>query len=137
MIQTKDKARARTDRKLNKMEHEIGRVYASDPALLAIKKQFLAYMKDVEKKTRNSYMAYINEPDMERKAELKEVYKDEVYQLTTKSKEYRWLVKRLVHALAQTNQKALDIVNDSMTEIYMENYNQVAVDCRKVGIRVE
>ena len=60
----------------------------------------------------------------------------EVRYLTTGSKQYRKLVKRFTEVMADVNQKALDIVNDTMTDIYCMNYNEVATECKKVGIKV-
>lgn len=131
-----DRARQKTDKRLNKIEKEIGRMYRTHPALLEVQKEFANYMKMVEKKTAKSYKAYVDETDSEKKAELKKEYASEVEELTLKSKVYNKLVTKIVRALAIVNQEALDIVNDAMIGIYVDNYNQVAVDCKKVGIKV-
>jgi len=131
-----DRARAQTDKKLNQMEREIGRIYENDPALKRIEKEYAKYMKMVEKRTEAAYKAYMEEDDAEAKADLKKAYSDEVRALTLDSKEYKKLVKRITSTLSEVNQKAVDVANNAMADIYMLNYNQVAVDCRKAGIKV-
>ena len=131
-----DKARKQTDKKLNKMEKDIGRIYKDDPALKSIEKAFAKYMIMVKKKTQASYKAYVDEYDWDKRAELKKVYSDEVKALTMDSPEYRKLVKDFTATLSYVNQKALNISNKAMNEIYAINYNQVAEECKRVGIKV-
>lgn len=128
-----DRARTKTDQKLNKMESQIGRIYESSPALKRIEKEYAEYMKMVEKKTESAYKAYKESDD----ADLKKAYTDAVRALTIESKEYKKLVKKFTEIMAQVNQEALDLVNSSMSEIYALNYNEVAVECKRVGIRVD
>lgn len=131
-----DKALQLTDKKLEALESKVGRVYKNDPALKQIKKEFNAYMKMVQKRTRSSYKAYINENDKNTKEELKRVYMDELRGLTLNSVKYRKLIKKFTKVMADVNQKALDLVNAEMSEIYVINYNQIATDCKKIGIKV-
>lgn len=131
-----DKALQLTDKKLEALESKVGRVYKNDPALKQIKKEFNAYMKMVQKRTRSSYEAYINENDKNTKEELKHVYMDELEGLTLNSVKYRKLIKKFTKVMADVNQKALNLVNAEMPEIYAINYNQVATDCKKIGIKV-
>lgn len=131
-----DKALQLTDKKLEALESKVGRVYKNDPALKQIKKEFNAYMKMVQKRTRSSYEAYINENDKNTKEELKRVYMDELRGLTLNSVKYRKLIKKFTKVMADVNQKALDLVNAEMPEIYVINYNQIATDCKKIGIKV-
>lgn len=130
-----DKARRKTDKRLKKMEREMGGVYKKDPALLAVEKEYAAYMKDVQEKTKPEYDDYIHAKDGE-KTEKKKAYQDAVKALTLNSKEYRKIVEKVCAVLAKVNQKALDIANDQMIAIYTDNYNQVAEECRRVGIKV-
>ena len=132
-----DKARRQTDKILNGMKHEIGRIYESDPALIHIQREYDNYMSMVQKRTEESYNKYMKETDQDKKAELKKIYTDEVKDLTINSAQYKKLVKRITSVMADVNQRALNICNKNMAEIYAINYNQVAVDCRKVGIRVD
>ena len=131
-----DRARKKTDKRLNAMEKEIGRIYKNDPALNRIEKKFDAYMKDVQARTKDLYNAYVNESDRDEKERKKKAYSDAVRKLTLQSAEYRKILKQFTQIMAGVNQKALDVVNDSMIEIYTINYNQVAEECRKVGIKV-
>lgn len=131
-----DKARARTEKQLEEMERNIGRVYERHSALIAVEKKYRAYMESVNDKVQKEYMAYQSETDPDAKAELKRVYTDKVESLTRKSSEYNKIVKEFVAALAQANQEAVKIVNAEMRKIYVENYNEVAEACRKAGIKV-
>lgn len=131
-----DKARQKTDKMLNKMKSEIGRVYEKSPALLAVEKKYYKYMAMVQKRTEESYKAYINATDKDEKDKAKQVYIDQIKQYTSDSDEYNALIKKIVQVLAKVNQQALDIVNSKTKEIYCINYNQVAEDCKRAGIKV-
>lgn len=131
-----DRARQATDKKLQAMEDEIGRIYANSPALKRIRKEYSEYMKMVQKRTESSYKAYMDETDPDTKKDLKKAYTDEVRSLTLESKEYNKLIKKFTEVMAQVNQEALNVANGAMVDIYVENYNQVAVECRRVGIEV-
>ena len=131
-----DRARQKTDKRLNAMERKIGRMYKMHPALIAIKKEYNDYMKMVDERTKKSYNDYIKEKDEEVKKEKKKKYTDEVKALTLESARYKRIINRFTDVMAQVNQDALDIVNEEMILIYVDNYNQVAVECKKVGIEV-
>ena len=126
-----DRARTQTDKKLDMIEREIGRVYKEYPALLAIEKEYAKYMAKVQKQTENEYKAYKEDP------EQKQAYIDKVKALTLGSKEYARLTQKIARVLAEVNQQALEISNNAMLEVYAMNYNQVADDCRKAGIKVD
>ena len=126
-----DRARTQTDKKLDMIEREIGRVYKEYPALLAIEKEYAKYMAKVQKQTENEYKAYKEYP------EQKQAYIDKVKALTLGSKEYARLTQKIARVLAEVNQQALEISNNAMLEVYAMNYNQVADDCRKAGIKVD
>lgn len=129
-----DKARQKTDKQLKKMEGEMGRVYKNNSALLAVRKEFMQYMDKVKTETQPQYDAYVRAK--EDKDKLKLEYIKAVKNRTVFSKEYKKLVSKFASILADANQQALDIVNNEMISIYIENYNQVAEDCRRVGIKV-
>lgn len=131
-----DKARTQTDKKLRQMERDIGRVYRLHPALLAVEKEYAKYMGMVQEKTKAEYRAYMDEDDPDIKAEKEKAYMRKVRELTMESTQYNKIVKKIVGVLAEVNQQALDISNKAMPEIYAMNYNQVAEDCKKVGIKV-
>ena len=126
-----DRARTQTDKKLNMIEREIGRVYKEHPALLAIEKEYAKYMAKVQKQTEKEYKAYKEDP------EQKQAYIDKVKALTLGSKEYARLTDKIARTLSEVNQQALEISNNAMLEVYAMNYNQVADDCRKAGIKVD
>lgn len=131
-----DEARRKTDKILKGIEKAQGRIYATDPALIRIEKEYARYMKMVQKRTEGEYRAYINAKGKDIEEECKKAYMDAIRALTTESKEYRDLVRRIASVLAEVNQKALDSVNEAMPEIYAINYNQVAEECRRAGIEV-
>lgn len=134
---TEDKARQKTDKMLASIERQMGRVYKSDPALLNIQKKYETYMKYVYERTKGAYKAFIDANGEESKKEAKDVYMRQIQRYTIESKEYNSIIKEFVRIMAYVNQKALDVVNDSTSEIYAINYNQVAEDCRKVGLKVD
>lgn len=131
-----DKARIQTDKKLNKMERDIHKIYRDDPDLKRVQKEYDDYMKMVQKETKSSYDAYISETDQDLKKDLKKTYMSDVRSLTISSEKYKKLINKIVKVMAEVNQKALDVTNQAMDEVYVINYNQVAVDCKKVGIKV-
>lgn len=133
---TKDKARQKTDKELDIMEKEISRVYSKNPALISVQKEYAKYMGMVQKRTESLYKTYIDESDKNIKQEKKEAYMAELRALTIESSEYKKLIKKVANAITETNKQALDIVNDAMQEVYVMNYNQVAEECEKVGIKV-
>lgn len=131
-----DNARKQTDKELKRLEQQIGRVYKLYPALLVAEKKMTEYLKEVDEQTKKEYDAYQKETDRKKKEELKKAYADKVEKLTLKSPRYKRLQDMFTTALAQANQAALDITNKAMPNIYMINYNQVANDCEKIGIKV-
>lgn len=137
MDRAQDRARQRTDKQLRAIERKMGRVYETDPALIAVMRKYKQYMAFVDNSTRGDYEAYINETDVKKKAELKKIYSNAVLKLTLQSKRYKALVDEFTTVLSQANQQALAIANGYMLGIYAENYNEVATDCRKAGIDVD
>ena len=131
-----DKARMQTEKKLNRLENAIGRVYENSPALKRVSAEYKRYMASVQKATEGLYNDYVNADD-DSKADAKKAYTEAVLKLTQGGKEYRKLIERFTRTLAAVNQKALMLANAEMPEIYAVNYNAVADECRKVGIKVE
>lgn len=132
-----DKARLQTDKKLNRLEDAIGRVYQTNPALLRAEKKYKDYMAKVKKETESAYKAFEEETDVEAKREKKNAYGEEVKKRTFGSKEYTKIVEELTRALAEANQQALDLTNQVMAEVYAINHNQAAEECRRVGIQID
>jgi len=131
-----DKARMQTEKKLNRLESAIGRVYENSPALKRVSAEYKRYMASVQKSTEGLYNDYVNADD-DSKAEAKKAYTEAVLKLTQGSKKYKELIERFTRTLAAVNQEALMLANAEMPEIYAVNYNAVADECRKVGIKVE
>ena len=131
-----DKAREKTDEKLRQMERNIAKMYKTHPAIVSIEKEWDAFMKDIQEQTEDLYLAFRSETDTSTKKELKKEYTQKVRELTLKSEKYKKLIEKFARTMASVNQDALDIVNGEMIEIYADNYNEVANDCKKVGIEV-
>lgn len=131
-----DSARKKTDKFLKDLERRISEIYRTDPSLLGIQREYAQYMESVNIATRELYDHYNSLPIGEEKDKAKKVYEDEVKRLTLKDSQYRNIVSKFTEIMAEVNQKALDLVNAEMSKIYTLNYNQVAVDCKKVGIKV-
>lgn len=130
-----DTARKRTDKMLADLERRVGEVYATDSSLLRIQKKYEHYMRQVERATRSEYLAYIRASE-EDKEEKKKAYTKHFRELTAGNRTYQALTSEITKILAQVNQKALDLINNEMTEAYTVSYNQLAVDCKKEGIKV-
>lgn len=132
-----DQARLQSDKQLKNIEKKMGGIYRGDPALKRAEKELKKYLKTVDEKTKDFYTAYKTETDQRKKAELKKIYQEEVLKLTRDSREYRAIINQYVSALADVNQKALDLVNDSVAYTYLQSHNIIAAECRRVGIKVD
>lgn len=132
-----DRARRKTDKKLNEIENQISDIYAHDPALLDVISQYREYCAIIGRQLEPSYNAFMKETDPVEKEKLKKDYTKKMREVTTNSKKYNNLVQKIAKIFSQVNQEALDVVNGEMVDIYTMNYNQVAVDCRKAGIEVD
>ena len=128
-----DNARKKTDKRLKELDREIGRVYDNSPALKRIAEKYNRFMQAVGEKVSAEYAAYLAEPSKE----TKQAYIDAVEKYTLRNKAYKRLVDEIVEVLADVNAEALDLINDSMVDIYCWNYNQTAETCKEVGIYVE
>lgn len=131
-----DDARKWSDKKLKSVEAQIDKIYRKDPAIKKIYKEYSNYMDTVQKRTETAYKAFVEETDKDIKAEKKKAYTDELTALTVNSKEYKQLVHKFAQTMAKVNQSALNIVNDTMADVYAKNYNEVATECKRVGIKV-
>jgi hypothetical protein len=115
---------------------EIQALYHMDKGLRKVKKEYDDYMADVWERTEGDFKAFKDESDINHKAELKNVYMSKIEALTVKSKAYQKIIKKLTAELARVNQLGLDLVNERMAKIYAISYNQVAEECRRVGIKI-
>ena len=131
----KDQARKKTDRKLNEVDREMGRIYKEDSALLAVQKEYAKFMAEVKEKTQAEYDEWKSAPP-EDAVRAKKAYEEAVKDLTLKNPKYKELLDKITYALAIANQKALDIANDARYEVYAVNYNQAAEELRKAGIKI-
>jgi hypothetical protein len=118
------------------MGKQIGNIYSGDSELKSVQSKYYKYMKMVQERTESAYKAFIEESDREVRLELKKAYMDAVRALTIESKEYNALIEKVTCTLAHVNQRALDVVNDGISEVYAINYNQVADVCKEAGIEV-
>lgn len=132
-----DRARKRTEKKLRSLEKRVKGVYANDPSLLRMLKRFEQYMNEVDEATHEAYLEYNNAEWGEMRDKAKRAYMEAVRRLTIENRMYNDMISRFTEVMAEVNQQALDVINAEMDDIYMLNYNQVAVDCKKVGIKVE
>lgn len=131
-----DSARKKTDKMLSELERRIREFYNSNPSLRRMQRKYVRYMESVEKATADDYRAFNNETDIDNRAKLKNVYKKHVKDLTIKNKEYKDILSEFSKTLADVNQQALDMINEEMAMVYAINYNQISVDCKKIGIEV-
>lgn len=133
MARITDKARTQTDKILQSTEKAMGKIYNTDPALIRVQKKLVKYLDSVKKDTQALYDARKEHPQDH---EARKAYEDAVREKTMGSKEYNAIIKEFTQALANANKQALGIVNGSMAEVYAVSYNNVADECRRVGIKV-
>ena len=132
-----DKARQKSEKILKDIEDAISVLYAQSPELKRAGDVYRGYMDQVAVLTQPEKQAYDQETDPAKKQKLKQDYINAVKRLTLNNKEYKRLIEDVCYQIALVNQQALDIINDNMERIYIINYNQVAVECKKVGIEVK
>lgn len=132
-----DRARRKTDRILNNIEGAISALYLNNQDLTNAEKAYCRYMLQVDKLTKSVNEEFKNETDPAKKQKLKQNYINAVTALTTRNAEYNAIVDALCYQMALVNQQALDLINGRMEDIYIVNYNQVAEECKKVGIEVK
>lgn len=132
MAAIQDRGRTQADKILGQTEKTMGRIYNEDPALVKIQKRLAKYLDGVRKDTQKLYDAYKADGGQE----AKQAYEDALRKKTLGSKEYNAIIKDFTKILADVNQKALDVVNGSMVDVYAVSHNNVADECKRVGIRV-
>lgn len=133
MAAIQDRGRTQADKILGQTEKTMGRIYNTDPALVKIQKRLAKYLDGVRKDTQALYEERKAHPMDE---DARKAYEDAVREKTLGSKEYNAIIKDFTKILAEVNQKALDVVNGSMADVYTVSYNNVADECKRVGIRV-
>ena len=127
-----DSGRTQADKILGQTEKTMGRIYNEDPALVKIQKRLAKYLDGVKKDTQKLYDAYKADGGKE----AKQAYEDAVKKATLDNREYNAIIKEFTKVLAQVNQKAIDVVNNSIVDVYTVSYNNVADECKRVGMRV-
>lgn len=132
MAAIQDRGRTQADKILGQTEKSMGRIYNEYPALVKIQKRLAKYLDGVKKDTQALYDAYKADGGKE----AKQAYEDAVREKTLGSMEYNAIIKEFTKVLAEVNQKALDVVNGSMVDVYTVSYNNVADECKRVGMRV-
>lgn len=130
MKRTSDSAREMTDRELAMVSRQISLLFKKDKRLLLAQKRYSDFMKKVKEDTQELYEQSKSDE------EAKKAYVAEVKKRTLENREYRRLIDDVTKEIARVNQLAVDLMNSKSAKIYTENYNQVAEDCRKVGIKV-
>jgi hypothetical protein len=128
-----EQGRTAADKILEQTEKRMGRIYNDDPALVKIQKRLAKYLDGVRKDTQELYNERKAHPQDK---DARKAYEDAVRERTIDSKEYNAIIKDFVAAITEANKKALDIANGSMMDVYAVSYNNVAEECRRVGIKV-
>jgi flagellar biosynthesis/type III secretory pathway protein FliH len=128
-----DQGRTAADKILEQTEKRMGRIYSEDPALVKIQKRLAKYLDGVRKDTQELYEERKAHPMDE---DARKAYEDAIREKTLGSKEYNAIIKEFVQAITAANQKALDVANGTMVDVYTVSYNNVAEECRRVGIKV-
>ena len=128
-----DSGRTAADKILEQTEKRMGRIYSEDPALVKIQKRLAKYLDGVRKDTQELYEKRKAHP---RDEDARKAYEDAIRAKTLGSREYNAIIKEFVQAITAANQKALDVANGSMVDVYTVSYNNVAEECRRVGIEV-
>lgn len=132
-----DRARRKTDKRLQDLERNMRSLYANDDSLYRASKKIVDYLENLSQQEKALYEKYLNEKDKDIKAEYKKRYMGEMTRHTLQDKTFQKLVADYSRALSDVNQKAIDLVNAEIEDTYIDNYNEVATECRKVGIRVD
>ena len=122
----RDVAREYTDRKLKKLEKELGRVYSR--ALSQTKKDWGKFANSISEKSK----PYLNE--IERLKELgdrtqlekaQKAYQAFLKQNTLQNKHYKRVVEKLSSDLADIDGAAYRLANNILPDIYAINYNSL------------
>lgn len=133
MAAIQDRGRTQADKILGQTEKSMGRIYSEDPALVKIQKRLAKYLDGVRKETQELYEERKAHPMDE---DARKAYEDAIREKTLGSKEYNAIIKDFTKILAEVNQKALDVANGSMVDVYTVSYNNVADECEHVGMRI-
>jgi len=130
-----DKARKFTDKELAKIEKELNKLYTR--ASKTVGKPFKAFMRDVSAKTASAFKVYERAVKSGSKADITRAKVDLEKKLraeTLGSKGYRKAVSKTAEQIAVVNVAALAYIHSKTSDIYIENYNQVANEAKRLGL---
>jgi len=131
-----DKARNITDKQLRKMERHIQSVYKE--AENNIREKWDEYMQNAEKRLKSLEIAYVKAKQSGDKAAAKkagETLGKAKANITYRNQYFRDMVDETTTRLANANKIALAYMNGQLPSIYAVNYNQLAGEADKVGIK--
>lgn len=116
-----------TDLELAKMEQAIYHTYTK--AQKELQAKWDAYMNKVKPKVDkawNEFMQMSFHGTPEEAAKAKEAYEKAALNMTLQDKHYQEMVSQVTEKLAETNQIALDYINNQMPKVYCHSYNEFA-----------
>lgn len=120
-----DKARIQTDKKLQKMEKKVNKIYKN--AYGDISKDWIKFMDSHAPKLQKAYDALqeaLKSGDKTAIDEAKEVYQRTAMNITVNNKRFQGMAEDTAAKISHTNEVALAYVNDQVPSIYTVNYNQ-------------
>lgn len=120
-----DSARAYTDKKLREMEAEIQKIYRQSQA--EIQEKWDKFMKSHEPKLNKAQRELEKAKKSGNRDDIKKArdnYERIARNITFNDRRYRAMVNETTARLANVNQIALDYLNDNLSGIYTENYNE-------------
>lgn len=123
-----DKARAYTDRKLEELEKELGRVYAR--AKTELEQTWREYMASFEEREKPFIRAILDAEHGGDEKTIKKAYVAHARFLrenTLQNNHYKRLVNDMSYKLANTDKAAYELVNNILPDIYAVNYNSLKI----------
>lgn len=119
-----DEARAYTDRKLEKLEKELERMYAR--AQKEVTAEWQEYLEKHGAKADKLYNALKKAElggDRDAIAKARQKYQQEMKRLTGANKRYKRELKKISEQLARVDKTAYELANNILPDIYAKNYN--------------
>lgn len=114
-----------TDIQIAEMEKELNKVYKA--AQKDIQDKWDKYMAKAGPKVEKFKMAYENEmlfgTDANKLMSAKDKYEKALLNMTLQNSHYQAMVNQVTDKLSETNQIALDYLNDQMPKVYCHSYN--------------
>ena len=119
-----DKARKQTDKKLQRMEKKVNKIYKD--AYADISKDWIKFMDSHAPKLQGAYDALqeaLASGDSDAIREAKEHYEHTAMNITVNNKRFQGMADDTAAKISHTNEVALAYVNDQLPSIYTINYN--------------